>query len=96
MSFTLEAMRGPLEAFGYDTVGELAVFKIFSIGKVKKDKRSMQNAHEHGETLAQARQGEVLQEAENHLTTKKIPLADPLKDHIVIQELPDTAHRFLI
>lgn len=35
MGFTLEAMRLPLEALGYEVVGELAVFGLFDRGIVK-------------------------------------------------------------
>lgn len=45
MGFTLEAMRLPLEALGYEIVEELPVYRIFDKGKVK----------DNGETLASAR-----------------------------------------
>ena len=35
MGFTLEAMRLPLEALGYEVIGELPVFSIFDRAKVK-------------------------------------------------------------
>jgi multimeric flavodoxin WrbA len=34
MGFTIEAMRKPLEALGYEIVGELSVFRIFDKAKV--------------------------------------------------------------
>jgi len=37
MGFTLEAMRLPMEALGYEIVDELAVFKIFKKGGVKAE-----------------------------------------------------------
>lgn len=35
MGFTLDAMRLPLQALGYDVIDELAVFKVFKKGGVK-------------------------------------------------------------
>ena len=52
MGFTIEAMKKPLEALGYEIVGELAVFKIFDKAKVKKDKKAMEKAYELGIKLA--------------------------------------------
>ncbi|MGL1931703.1 MAG: flavodoxin family protein [Desulfotalea sp.] len=54
MGFTIEAMKSPLEALGYDVIGELSVFKVFSKGKVKNDLEAMEKAHELGRKLAQA------------------------------------------
>ena len=36
MGFTLDAMRLPLEALGYEVVEELAIFGVFAKGKVKE------------------------------------------------------------
>lgn len=58
MGFTLDAMRRPLEALGYDVVGELAVFEVFARAKVKEDKSSMEKAYHLGVKLAQAIKGE--------------------------------------
>ena len=52
MGFTLEAMKKPLEALGYEVVGELPVFKIFDKSKVKNDKKSIDSAFEFGQKLA--------------------------------------------
>ena len=54
MGFTLEAMKEPLKALGYDIVGELAIFKIFDKGKVKKDTESMKKAYNLGTVLAES------------------------------------------
>jgi len=54
MGFTLEAMRQPLEALGYEIVGELSVFRIFDKAKVKHDTDAMENAFELGQKLAQS------------------------------------------
>ena len=52
MGFTLEAMRLPLNALGYQIIGELAVFKIFKRGAVKKEKEILAKAVKLGEDLA--------------------------------------------
>lgn len=52
MGFTLEAMRKPLEALGYEIIGELSVFKIFDKAKVKKDVEAVQTAFRLGQKLA--------------------------------------------
>lgn len=57
MGFTLDAMKKPLEALGYEIVGELSVFRIFHKGKVKDDKAAMEKAHELGVKLAQSVKG---------------------------------------
>lgn len=54
MGFTLEAMKLPLEALGYEIIGELAVFKIFARGKVKDDHPAMEKAKHLGEELARS------------------------------------------
>jgi multimeric flavodoxin WrbA len=54
MGFTLEAMRMPIEALGYQVIGELAVFKIFGKGKVKKDSEALKKAFKLGKSLAKA------------------------------------------
>lgn len=54
MDVTLEAMRGPLEALGYDIVGELPIFRIFHKGKVKEDEAALQQAQELGVKLAKS------------------------------------------
>jgi len=54
MGFTLEAMRMPIEALGYQVIGEQTVFKIFAKGKVKKDSEALNEAFELGKSLAKA------------------------------------------
>ena len=54
MGFTLEAMRMPLQALGYEIVGELAVLRIFDKAKVKQDTRAMDSAVELGRRLARS------------------------------------------
>ncbi|WP_291319207.1 flavodoxin family protein [Desulfonatronospira sp.] len=58
MGFTLEAMRIPLEALGYQVMGEQAVFKIFHRGKVKEDAQSLQEAFVLGKKLAKSLTGD--------------------------------------
>jgi len=41
MGMTLQAMRMPLEALGFEIVEEVAVLNIFDAGKVKKDDASI-------------------------------------------------------
>jgi len=52
MGFTLEAMRRPLEALGYEAVGELAVFNVFNKAKVREQEQVMSDAYELGQKLA--------------------------------------------
>jgi len=54
MGFTIDAMKRPLQALGYDIVGELAVFRIFDKAKVKGDKDAMQKAYELGTALSRS------------------------------------------
>lgn len=54
MGFTIQAMKAPLEALGYEIVGELAVFRIFDKAKVKEDKASIEKAYELGIKLSQS------------------------------------------
>lgn len=54
MGFTIDAMKRPIEALGYEIVGELAVFKIFDKGKVKNDLNSMDKAYQLGQQLARS------------------------------------------
>lgn len=54
MGFTLDAMKKPLEALGYEIIGELAVLRIFDKAKVKQDREAMEKAHELGRKLAQS------------------------------------------
>ena len=54
MGFTLEAMRLPIEALGYDVIGELAVFGIFDRGKVQDEDETLTKAIKLGNQLALA------------------------------------------
>lgn len=54
MGFTLEAMRYPLEALGYEIVGELPVFGIFDKAKVKEKEEIMIKARQMGGELAES------------------------------------------
>ncbi len=54
MGFTLEAMRLPIEALGYEIIDELAVFGIFDIGKVKEEKEVLAKATQLGIKLAES------------------------------------------
>lgn len=54
MGFTLEAMRMPLEALGYDVMEALAVFKIFERGRVKEYSEILDKAAILGKQLAGA------------------------------------------
>ena len=52
MGFTIEAMRIPIEALGYEVVGELAVFGIFDRGKVQDEDETLTRAIKLGNQLA--------------------------------------------
>lgn len=52
MGFTLEAMKRPLEALGYEMVGELAVFSVFEKAKVREQEQVMRDAYKLGQKLA--------------------------------------------
>jgi multimeric flavodoxin WrbA len=52
MGFTLEAMRRPIEALGYEVVGEMAVFGIFDRGAVRHENKTLTKAMELGNLLA--------------------------------------------
>jgi len=54
MGFTLDAMRLPLEALGYEVIDELPVFGVFARGKIKEKKRTLIKASELGKRLAGA------------------------------------------
>ena len=54
MGFTLEAMRLPLEALGYEVIGELPVFSIFDRAKVKDNFEILIKATKLGSELAEA------------------------------------------
>jgi multimeric flavodoxin WrbA len=54
MGFTLEAMRLPLEALGYEIIGDLPVFNIFDRAKVKENNEILNKATKLGSNLAEA------------------------------------------
>ena len=54
MGFTLDAMRNPIQALGYQVIGEQAVFRVFDRGKVKEDSEAMEKAFSLGRDLAEA------------------------------------------
>ncbi|MEZ4567282.1 MAG: NAD(P)H-dependent oxidoreductase [Desulfobacterales bacterium] len=53
MGFTLDAMRLPIQALGYEVIGEQAIFRIFR-GKIKEDLESMETAFRLGQKLARS------------------------------------------
>lgn len=54
MGFTVDAMRLPLEALGYEVIGVLPVFRVFEKGKVKEDGEALIRAEQLGSNLADA------------------------------------------
>lgn len=54
MGFTIEAMRMPLEALGYEIVGELAVLGTFARAKIKEQTSTLIKAAELGLNMAKA------------------------------------------
>jgi predicted transcriptional regulator len=58
MGVTIEAMKKPLEALGYEIIGEISVFKIFDKAKVKQDQDAMDKAYELGIKLAKSIRGD--------------------------------------
>lgn len=54
MGFSLEAMRRPLEALGYEITGELPVMGVFDRAKVKEKKDILIAASKLGENLAKS------------------------------------------
>lgn len=54
MGVTLEAMRWPLEALGYEIVEEIAVFRLFDKGILKKEEKVLEQARLSGIKLGKA------------------------------------------
>ncbi|HDQ41311.1 MAG TPA: flavodoxin family protein [Desulfonatronum sp.] len=54
MGFTLEAMRRPLMALGYEIVGELPVYGVFDRAKVKENLEALEAARRLGAVLARS------------------------------------------
>ena len=52
MDLTLKAMRLPIEALGYEVIGEMPVLGIFNKGKVKKYPQELEKAESLGRLLA--------------------------------------------
>ena len=52
MGYTLDAMRRPVEALGYEIIGALPVFGIFDKGKVKEKREILAEASNLGAELA--------------------------------------------
>ncbi|MFV0421070.1 flavodoxin family protein [Oleidesulfovibrio sp.] len=57
MGFTLEAMRMPLEALGYDVVEEIAVLRLFDRGIIAQHEDRMAQANKAGRILAESLRG---------------------------------------
>lgn len=54
LGFTLEGMRRPLEALGYEVIGELVVLRVFDEGAVASDRDVMRQARELGGELVRS------------------------------------------
>ena len=54
MGFTLDAMRHPIEALGYEIIGELPVFGVFDKGRVKEKEDILNTASKLGVDLAKS------------------------------------------
>lgn len=54
MGFTLEAMKLPLEAFGYKILADVAIFKIFEKAGVRSDTGVMERLAETADKMADA------------------------------------------
>ncbi len=54
MGFTIEAMRMPLEALGYEIVTELPVLRLFDKGIIAEHQEIIDRAHSAGRKLAEA------------------------------------------
>lgn len=56
MGQTMEMMKLPFSALGYELVGEQDVHQVFDVGAVKKQEQDMEQAFAHGRNLALALQ----------------------------------------
>jgi glutamate formiminotransferase len=54
MGWTLEAMRYPLEALGFDIVGELPVLGLFDKGSITAQEETVSQAKQHARRLAES------------------------------------------
>jgi multimeric flavodoxin WrbA len=52
VGFTLEAMRLPIEALGYEVIGELPVLGVFDKGGINKQQQLLEKAEHLGSQLA--------------------------------------------
>lgn len=52
MGFTLEAMRLPLEALGYEIIGEMGVLRLFDKGSIRNEPKTLAEAERAGAQLA--------------------------------------------
>jgi hypothetical protein len=52
MGFTLDALRLPLEALGYEIIGELPIISVFDRAKIKEDNEILTKATKLGSDLA--------------------------------------------
>jgi multimeric flavodoxin WrbA len=52
VGFTLGAMRLPIEALGYEVIGELPVLGVFGKGRVKEQQQLLEKAEQLGSQLA--------------------------------------------
>lgn len=54
LGVTMEAMRLPMKALGFDVLGELPLLRVFDRGKVREREEAMSRARELGARLARA------------------------------------------
>ena len=59
IGLTMQAMRLPLSALGYEVIGELPVIGIFHKGKVREDEETLRRAETLGSELARRLKDEV-------------------------------------
>jgi multimeric flavodoxin WrbA len=52
VGFTLDAMRLPIEALGYEVIGELPVLGVFGKGRIKEQQQLLEKAEQLGSQLA--------------------------------------------
>ena len=52
LGFTIEGMRRPLAALGYESLGQVAAFGVFHVGRVKQQEHAMRHCDALGQELA--------------------------------------------
>jgi multimeric flavodoxin WrbA len=52
VGFTLDAMRLPIEALGYEVIGELPILGIYSKGRIREQQQLLEKAEQLGSQLA--------------------------------------------